>query len=280
MVTREEFAQVQRHLSRFGKLPPKRRVFAFRKLIRCGECGLSVTAEEKVNRYGYHYIYYHCTKKRMDYSCSQRSATADTIDKSFLKFLEERRPPEKVHLWVLRELRKLRSGVAAEKDTEIQALQRALDDTTRAINNLTSLRIRDLLNDEEYATQRKALIEEQGAIRERLAAVEKGDTWLEPAENIVSFNDKAISWFQSDDEETKWEIARSMSSNLVLLDKKVSIEAKEPFVLFSKNADRQMLCTALDRIRTLYNARDPELLQTLAIIRHLEKQHQEGEERL
>lgn len=273
MVTREEFAEVQRHLSRFGKLPPKKRTFAFRKLIRCGECGLSVTAEEKINRYGYHYIYYHCTKRRMDYRCSQRSVTGDTIDKSFLKFLEEHRPPEMIHLWVLKKIRKLRSGVAGEKVSELHALQRALDDATRAINNLTSLRIRDLLNDEEYMAQRKSLVAEQEAIRERLAKVEKGDTWLEPAESIVSFNNRAIAWFQSGDEETKWNITRSMSSNLVLLDKKVSIEAREPFILFSKNADRQILRAALDRIRTLYNARDPELLQTLAVIRHLEKKH-------
>lgn len=278
MVTREEFAEVQRHLSRFGKLPPKKRAFAFRKLIRCGECGLSITVEEKINRYGYHYIYYHCTKKRIDYRCSQRSATEKVIDKSLLEFLEERRPPESVHLWVLREIHKLRGGVATEKDAEAQALQRARDDTTRAINNLTSLRIRDLLNDEEYAAQRKSLVAEQEIIRERLAAVEKGDTWLEPAESIISFNNRAISWFQSGDEETKWNITRSMSSNLVLLDKKVSIEAREPFILFSKNADRQMLCGALDRIRTLYNARDPGLLQTLAIIRHLEKKHRDHDD--
>ena len=278
MVTQEDFAIVQRHLSRFGKLPPKKRIFAFRRLIRCGECGLSITAEEKINRYGYHYTYYHCTKRRMDYCCSQRSARAETIDTAFLQFLEAHRPPEMLHRWVLSEIQKLRSGVAIEKDAEVHALQRALDDTTRAINNLTALRIRDLLTDEEYATQRNSLVAEQGTIRERLAAVENGATWLEPAECLASFNKRAISWFQSGDEETKWQIARAMSSNLVLRDKKVSIEAKEPFILFSKNADRPMLCTALDRIRTLYNARDPELLRTLAIIRDLEKKHRGRDE--
>src|SRR5665213_3581900 len=128
MVTREEFAEVQRHLSRFGKLPPKKRVFAFRGLIRCGECGLSITAEEKINRYGSHYTYYHCTKNRLDYHCYQRSANAKTIDESFLNFLEEHQPPETVHLSLLRDIRKLRSGLIAEKDAEAQSLQRALDD--------------------------------------------------------------------------------------------------------------------------------------------------------
>mgnify|MGYP001576604016 FL=1 len=36
------------------------------------------------------------------------------------------------------------------------------------------------------------------------------------------------------------------------------------------------LCGALDRIRTLYNARNPELLQTIQTIRRLEKK---GEDR-
>ncbi len=35
------------------------------------------------------------------------------------------------------------------------------------------------------------------------------------------------------------------------------------------------MLSALDRIRTLYNARDPELLKTLAIIRLLEKQNED-----
>lgn len=242
MVTREEFAQVQRHLSRFGKLPPKKRVFAFRGLIRCGECGLSITAEEKVNRYGYHYTYYHCTKRRMDYRCSQRSATADALDAVFLEFLAERRPPEALHRWALKEIRKSRGGLIMEKNAELQTLQRTLADGTRAISNLTALRIRELLTDDEYTSQRNALVDEQAKFRERLAAVERGDDWLEPAESVISFNDRALSWFQSGDEETKWNIARSMSSNLVLRDKKLSIEAAEPFILFSKNADRQGLC--------------------------------------
>jgi hypothetical protein len=210
----------------------------------------------------------------MDYRCSQRSATADALDAVFLGFLAERRPPEALHRWALKEIRKSRDGLVLEKNAELQTLQRALADGTRAISNLTALRIRDLLTDDEYTSQRNALVDEQAKIRERLAAVERGDDWLEPAESVVSFNDRALSWFQSGDEETKWNIARSMSSNLVLRDKKLSIEAAEPFILFSKNADRQVLCGALDTIRTLYNARDPGLLQTLAIIRHLEKKHQ------
>ena len=63
MVTEEEFWRAQSFLGKKGRPRPKTRRFAFTGMIRCGSCGGMITAEEKVNRYGYHYIYYHCTKK-------------------------------------------------------------------------------------------------------------------------------------------------------------------------------------------------------------------------
>ncbi len=273
MITLEEFEQVRRHLSRNRKLPPKKHVFPFRGLIRCGQCGLSVTAEDKVNRYGRQYTYYHCTKRRIGSQCTERSIAGRALDDTYLAFLQELTIPESLHQWTLREIAKAEGSRVVEKADQEQALKRADADVLRALNNLISLRIRDLMGDEEYATQRKALLEEQGRIRERLARVAQGDQWFEPARRIFSFNNRAVSWFVAGDTETKWHIVCTTGSNLSLRDKILSIEAREPFVLLSKNADRPTVSGALDRFRTLYNTRDPELLQTLSIIELLEKKH-------
>jgi DNA invertase Pin-like site-specific DNA recombinase len=56
VVTMDEFEVAQRILSRPTQPRPKKLEFAFTGLIRCGECGFSVTAEEKVNRFGSRYI--------------------------------------------------------------------------------------------------------------------------------------------------------------------------------------------------------------------------------
>ena len=52
MVTLDEFERVQALLRRPSQ-PRKICAFAYTGIIRCGECGFSVTAEEKTNRYGY-----------------------------------------------------------------------------------------------------------------------------------------------------------------------------------------------------------------------------------
>ncbi len=47
MITRAEYAQVQDRLVRQGQTQPKRRVYAYTGLIRCGNCGCMITAEIK-----------------------------------------------------------------------------------------------------------------------------------------------------------------------------------------------------------------------------------------
>ncbi len=63
VVTLKEFEQVGRLLGRDQQIKPKRHAFAYTGLLRCGSCGLSVTAEHKTNRHGSKYIYYHCTRR-------------------------------------------------------------------------------------------------------------------------------------------------------------------------------------------------------------------------
>jgi site-specific DNA recombinase len=68
MITIDEFEHVQQLLGRSGR-PRKTRSFAYTGMIRCGKCGFAVTGEEKVNRFGSHYTYYHCTKRRLEARC-------------------------------------------------------------------------------------------------------------------------------------------------------------------------------------------------------------------
>src|SRR5579862_4499592 len=70
MITTDDFERVQALLGRPG-VPRKTRVFAYTGMMRCGECGCAITAEEKTNRFGSRYTYYHCTKRRLRLDCSQ-----------------------------------------------------------------------------------------------------------------------------------------------------------------------------------------------------------------
>src|SRR3989338_8860719 len=53
-------------------------------MIRCGECGSSITAEEKIKRQQngnvHHYTYYHCTRSQNS-NCSQKCVEEKEISR-------------------------------------------------------------------------------------------------------------------------------------------------------------------------------------------------------
>jgi DNA invertase Pin-like site-specific DNA recombinase len=75
MITKTEFDLVQRILDGRGYKRKTSHVFAFTGLIRCGECGAYITAEDKEkhqkNGNIHEYTYYRCTK-RIKRDCSQK----------------------------------------------------------------------------------------------------------------------------------------------------------------------------------------------------------------
>jgi len=88
MVTEAEFARVRDLLGR-GREKRIRHTFPFTGMIRCGECGFMVTAEEKLNRFGSRYTYYHCTRRRRDYVCRQPAIRAEVLLEQVEHFLAD-----------------------------------------------------------------------------------------------------------------------------------------------------------------------------------------------
>lgn len=269
MITCEEFERVQHILRRPGKPAPKKHFFPFTGLLRCGECNSGVTAENKINRYKKHYTYYHCTKKRMDYRCTQRSITAANLNAHFEVFLESLSMPQKIHDWTLQQIEKERSNRRAVVMDRVHSLETSIQDISKRTGNLTTLRIRDLIDDEEFTKQRQSLQKEERLLQEDLAFAKQGDSWFEPAKMLITFNNRAVLWFREGDSKTKRQIIDAVGSNLFLKDKKPLIEAKKPFIRGAKNLTHSSMLAALNDIRTLHENRDTEFQHTMHLVRQI-----------
>jgi DNA invertase Pin-like site-specific DNA recombinase len=121
-----EFDAVQRILRRSARIRAPRRIFPYTGMIRCGECGFSITAEEKVNRHGSHYLYYHCTRRSMGPKCRQRSLTAKGLEAQLFKFLESLTVHESIERWVLERVAKEMDGDAEVEEARKNSLQRSI----------------------------------------------------------------------------------------------------------------------------------------------------------
>jgi site-specific DNA recombinase len=268
IVTIDEFEQVQRLLGRKEKPRPQTRRFAFTGLIRCGECGLLVTAEEKTNRFGSQYTYYHCTRRRPNHQCRQPSITVQEMERQIEQFLATIVTAPKLDEWVQRQLG---NDVDARKraiESQRQSAQQAIEATEREIANLTSLRIRDLISDEEFLIERKKIEQTQLRLRQQLET--GSDFAFEPADALISFSSRALDCFMAGDLEAKRLIFDSVGSNPTLKNKMLSVEAKKPFRSVTNCSTFPKLRAFRDDIRTLYVRRDPELMHALDNIKKLE----------
>jgi site-specific DNA recombinase len=251
MVTLDEFDRVQRLLTREGQPRPQLKEAAYTGLIRCGECGRSVTIEEQINRFGSHYTYYRCTKKRLDYPCRQPYVSLKELERQIDQFLTEITIADTLCRWGLARLERVKATRDKVTDSARAALKHAEDVAGRELGNLLTLRLRELIGDEEFKSQRLRLEAEQLRIKERIGNAADANFWLEPAKAFISLSSRAVVWFREGDIQTKRLILESVGSNLRLKDKKLSIDARKPFRRWPKNASHTHLWRILQDVRTL-----------------------------
>jgi len=269
MITLDEFEHVQALLGRPGRPQPQKRSFAFTGLIRCGSCGLSVTAEEKTKPSGLHYTYYHCTR-RLFPRCTEPSIEVRELERQMLLFLEETTMPPPLHEWGLGELRETHDERLTLNRTRVRALEISLTDVDRSLHALTDLRLKSLIDDSEFIEKRKELQQEALRLRQAIERQQhQNGNWFEPAQSLFSFNRRAISWFKHGDLEAKRLVVQSVGSNLTLKDKNLNVEAKKPFYRMSKNMTHPDLLAVVKNIRTLTD--DPDFQETIRMIHRLEE---------
>lgn len=249
LVNLDEFEKVQDLLGRPSRPRPKCREFAYTGLMRCGECGLSITAENKTNRFGTEYVYYHCTRRRRDYECSQPVIEVRDLNAQMLAFLESLYLAPQIEQWVLTRLERAaqdsgRTGEAAQRNAA-----ESLRAVERQLRNLTDLRLRDMVTDEDFLVRKADLDRRRLQLSQAVAKPDDG-TWFEPARTVTSFRSHAASAFSSGDEAQKRFIIENVGSNPLLKDKKLSIDARKPFQRLPPDASFPDVCTYVEDVRT------------------------------
>lgn len=266
MITTAEFQQLQKWLGRPGTEKPQRYRFPFTGMIRCGACGLMITAEHKINRYGSRYTYYHCTKRNIGERCAQPSVEAEALEGQIVEFLTSLQIDANIHHFLVDSA--LEVGKAEQDKQLIQAqLERSLAQVRQQRDTLIDLRVRGLVSDEEFTQRRQKLYLDETSLTERAGALDRADNWFEPAKLLISFSNRAAECFLTGDEEAKRLILKTVSANLSMTDKKLSIQAAEPFTMIAKSPGILQRCGFVDDVRTLIQSEDPDTMQRIANIR-------------
>lgn len=234
MITLEEYDRVQFLLGRKGRPRYKKHKFAFTGLIQCGECGCFYTAETKkkhIKSTGEirNYTYYHCTRKNKKIKCSQKKVIRkENLEKQIEEEIKKWAILPEFRDWALDILNKENDKEIEDRKQIHKTRSRAVLDTQNQIDNLTKMRYRSLIDDEEYVKERKLLQEQLTSLKQcRDETEERAEKWLELTEKTFDFAMNAREAFIQGDIDTKKDILMAIGQNPTIKDGILRIETNE-----------------------------------------------------
>lgn len=266
IITLGEFERAQQLLGRPGQPRPSQVEFAFTGLLRCGECGYAVTAERHTNRYGSKYVYYRCTKSSPTARCSQKYVSERSLDDQIAGFLDTLALREPFLDWAQRQLATDDAATADRIEAVNASIRAALSANEKRAGNLTRMRLNDQVSDEEFSCIRAEVDREKLQLAEKLESVGRRRNWLEPAQKLLLFRNRAADWFRAADARTKGLFLKACGSNPTLRDKKLRVEAAEPFAAATGPPDETELWALENDVRTLVESKDEDFARRMSLV--------------
>ena len=156
-----------------------------------------------------------------------------------------------------------RRNERSAEETLQASVENALEQCRRNLDNLTKLRYRELIGEEEFIRQRAELAQEERKLNERLKQL-KTENWIEPSRNLFLFSNRAVFWLTHGTAEEKRLILSTVGSNLTVSDKKISIDAKEPFQIIQETVPGRNWCAIVNDVRTLFEKNPGIVIPLLA----------------
>lgn len=227
------FDQVQRkildHRPNFTK-----RKFYFTKLIKCGECGASITAEHKTKFYHrtrgkVEYVYYRCTRKKGE--CHQQFMPEPLLETQLRDVAAHINLPEswadQWHKWLDKdELEEKR-----EAEDKVIKLQDIVKTSDEKLNILLDGYLDGTIESDTYKLKKNELFEEKVRFQEEIVKLQtQGSTWIGPMREIIEMarNGDKIARAKNNDEELAV-FARNIGSDYFLTNRQLRVRYKKGF---------------------------------------------------
>ncbi len=264
LITKELFDAVQFALTKRGKGRYRRHAFSFGGcILKCGECGGSVTAERQRD-----HVYYHCTHNNGP--CSQTKWTRqEVMEKQFERILSGLRIPQSFLDFAFKKLRTVHVHEAQYTDAQRRKFQGQLNGCQQRLDGLLQLKISpnnadgSMLSDDEYIAQKKTIREEFEMVEKQLKTVQQqGLNWIDDCEHFFSFTQRLATKFQHTTIEDKKALLHLVCSNMRLTDQEVAADYREPYASLAGFAvARVSEISRFERDKELPEAKKSELFE-------------------
>jgi hypothetical protein len=260
MVTRAEFEQAQMILGRPMRPRPQKHEFPFSGLMCCGHCGGGIVAEVHVKKSGKRFVYYRCSRRKKDWPCREPALPGPKLIEQFADLLSQVEIPAKIHAWLTQQAAADADREVERRDQVLATLKAAVADAAREQDTLLTLRLRNLLNDDDFVAKRREFDERRRGLEERLGAAERtaGELGVQ-LKAVFDFATRARETFVTGTPVQQRVILEAAGLNYTLTSRKVALTWNKPLTLVTRAAADSTWSALLDDVRTLLVDQGPDI---------------------
>ena len=234
LMTPEEYDKIQLILGRKGKPRPKTHAFAFTGLMRCGECGAMITAEDKIKRQKngniHTYIYYHCTK-RTTKNCTQKCIEQKELERQIKLAIDSLTIPADLHEYALKWFRIENAKTAQTTESVLDTQNKAYKECLKKLSGLIDMRAAQEITQEEFTMRKEPLASEKNRwenIFNRTGS--EFDLFMKKADEVFNFARDAKVKFEKGEPYDKKAVFSRLGSNLLLKDRMIAIDMENTLI--------------------------------------------------
>ena len=147
----------------------------------CGKCGAPMTGISGRGKHGEQHFYYRCQGKKVG-KCDKKNVVRDTIEKFVAKSIIDHCLTDETIDWIANET--VAYSERAEREAHLDLLQSQMDDTERALNNMTKAIEQGIIT-ESTKKRLKELEAEQKDLK-RKYALAKSEVLIVTKEEVVA----------------------------------------------------------------------------------------------
>lgn len=235
MVTLSEYEEARRRIAATsGKAHVQKHAFAYAGLMRCGRCGLGITAEKQAGRHGRgDFIYYHCANRSGH--CTKKSIREDVLEHEIDACLARITITDDFRNIVTTLLERWISDEFASIEAQYGQQTRSLADGENMLNELIEMRLRGLIDDVVFSSKRRQLETDVSSLRVALGRTqERLDRVRATVNAALDFRQSARAQFLAGDQAKRREIARALGVRYVVTEGEVFIEVN-PLLAFQQS---------------------------------------------
>ena len=231
------------------------RPFAFTGLMKCGHCGMSVTAEIKMKQYLYgasqKFIYYHCSRRSKTTPCRQPFVRQHEVDQQLSEAIRSATLTPAEADWFMNRISRDKLGEQKELDGVVNSLNGQAAAIKLKLDRLVDLYLSGEIDRDDYKKRKRELVFAKREQEDRILKLQNHPTgWFGPMEEWVKLAlsaKKTAEYGKPLRRKRDWLL--KTGSDLTLEDKKVAINWPDPWAALTRRRDRSEV-GAVSRDRT------------------------------